>query len=343
MTSNFQRVGLFATLAEGCAAVQITEPSILRPAWMRVKTLADRPGEKSGAVYAFADGRGYACMNWRLGVRALVFADYGKKDKPSQAEISARLKELQTAREEENKRIEAGYRLAANVSQELVRCSFYSACSPIHSYWRTKHLECFASLFGTLDKATAQSLMRSIGLKQRLDGLTGRLLVIPLLNERWQVVSVEFIDETGQKRFLAGGRKKGCFWGAPGHVPAVRKGEVIGMAEGVATALAVTALYRRFCLAGMDAYNLEAAAQTALAVFEDCQFRFFADKDASGIGEQKAYAAWLALPPYARAAGGVRVPDFTQGDFQRWEAIQPGKAPTDFADLWVIRQQARAQ
>ena len=79
-------------------------------------------------------------------------------------------------------------------------------------------------------------------------------------------------------------------------------------------------------------------AETLRRQFPGHALRFYADKDASGVGEDKAKAAARALALQgARCA--VLLPPFTEeieAEFTR----RIGKAPTDFNDYWMIWSEA---
>lgn len=152
------------------------------------------------------------------------------------------------------------------------------------------------------------------------------------------ICSVQLIDESGRKTFLKGGRKKGLLWRPHGLSFDAGTEGAIGIAEGVATAMSVTLLYSVPCVAALDAGNLLPCAETLRRQFPGHALRFYADKDASGVGEEKAKAAARSLTLQgARCA--VLLPPFTEeieAEFTR----RMGKAPTDFNDYWMIWSEA---
>ena len=345
--SNYELVGTFATWLDGCNAVGIRPPQALKPRFTRVPAVDERNGGKAGSILAFSDGKGCLCMNYRTGQKALVYYDYGTDRKITKAEISRRMAEVTAAREEERKAIEAGQRRLAAVAGEIYRCAKQSRSQLIHPYLVRKKLERFAGLLATMDHDSLQSLLKAHGSTQYVDFMKGRVLVIPLFGESGSISSLQFIDEEGRKSFLLGGKMSGSFWSSHALLRAQSHSQkVMGIAEGVATALAVNALYGVPCIAAMNAGNLGKAAKTVSTLLPDYKFRFYADKDASGIGEKEALAGWMDLPPDARAFPSVVVPDFTAEELQRWDAGQAGKpeedrkGPTDFADLWLLRDHA---
>lgn len=69
------------------------------------------------------------------------------------------------------------------------------------------------------------------------DVLSGKLLVAPLFDTKGNLVNVELIDPTSIKVGLHGGPRSGVFW----NTLPLRDGEPVGLAEGVATAMSLTA------------------------------------------------------------------------------------------------------
>lgn len=157
-------------------------------------------------------------------------------------------------------------------------------------------------------------------------------------DDKGVICSVQLIDESGRKTFLKGGRKKGLLWRPHGLSFDAGTEGAIGIAEGVATAMSVSLLYGVPCVAALDAGNLLPCAETLRRQFPGHALRFYADKDASGVGEEKAKAAVRALALQgARCA--VLLPPFTEeieAEFTR----RMGKAPTDFNDYWMIWSEA---
>lgn len=191
-----------------------------------------------------------------------------------------------------------------------------------------------------LDKAQAlidqAAIEQEDGEGQTLRG-QGRLLVVPLTDDKGVICSVQLIDESGRKTFLKGGRKKGLLWRPHGLSFDAGTEGAIGIAEGVATAMSVSLLYGVPCVAALDAGNLSPAAMTLRLQFPHHALRFYADQDASHVGEEKAKEA-------ARTHGSqgarcvVLLPPFTaetEAAFMR----RTGKAPTDFNDLWIIENE----
>ena len=331
---------IFASPEGACVCTEI-EPCARRRRIDRPASIANgkrTPG--AGAIYWFADNSGGMCFNWQTGRKALFYYDYQGK-RPSRAE----LRKMQTEMRKQRELYEAETR-ARQYAVSILAAQIWDGADSLmvgHKYLVRKRLpqsrnglRCIA-----LDKAQAlidqAAIEQEDGEGQTLRG-QGRLLVVPLTDDKGLICSVQLIDDSGRKTFLKGGRKKGLLWRPRGLSFDAGTEGAIGVAEGVATAMSVTLLYSVPCVAALDAGNLLPGAETLRSQFPSHALRFYADKDASGVGEDKAKAAVRALALQgARCA--VLLPPFTEeieAEFTR----RMGKAPTDFNDYWMIWSEA---
>lgn len=331
---------IFASLEGACVCAEI-EPREPRRRFTPSNMVgAGKHGRGAGRIMLFADGKGGMCFNWRTGKAAIFYYDYQGK-RPSRAE----LRKMQAEMRKQRELYEAETRARQYAVSILAAQIWDGADSPMtgHKYLVRKRLpqsrnglRCIA-----LDKAQAlidqAAIEQEDGEGQTLRG-QGRLLVVPLTGDKGVICSVQLIDESGRKTFLKGGRKKGLLWRPHGLSFDAGTEGAIGVAEGVATAMSVTLLYSVPCVAALDAGNLLPCAETLRRQFPGHALRFYADKDASGVGEDKAKAAARALALQgARCA--VLLPPFTEeieAEFMR----RMGKAPTDFNDYWMIWSEA---
>lgn len=331
---------IFASLEGACVCVEI-EPRESRRRFTPSNMVgAGKHGRGAGRIMLFADGKGGMCFNWRTGKAAIFYYDYQGK-RPSRAE----LRKMQAEMRKQRELYEAETRARQYAVSILAAQIWDGADSPMagHKYLVRKRLpqarnglRCIA-----LDKAQAlidqAAIEQEDGEGQTLRG-QGRLLVVPLTDDKGVICSVQLIDESGRKTFLKGGRKKGLLWRPHGLSFDAGTEGAIGVAEGVATAMSVSLLYGVPCVAALDAGNLLPCAETLRRQFPNHALRFYADKDASGVGEDKAKAAARSLALQgARCA--VLLPPFTEeieAEFTR----RTGKAPTDFNDYWMIWSEA---
>ena len=146
----------------------------------------------------------------------------------------------------------------------------------------------------------------------------GHRLMIPMRDTAGKLHSLQTIAPDGEKRFMPGGRVKGCYHsiGKPGGVLIVCEGYATGASIHEATGNAVAVSF--------NAGNLEAVALALRAKYAGLKIIVAADDDHQtdgNPGKAKATAA-------AQAVGGlVAVPSFP--------ADRPNKA-TDFNDLHQI-------
>lgn len=331
---------IFASLEGACVCVEI-EPRESRRRFTPSNMVGTgKHGRGAGRIMLFADGKGGMCFNWRTGKAAIFYYDYQGK-RPSRAE----LRKMQAEMRKQRALYEAETRARQYAVSILAAQIWDGADAPMtgHKYLVRKRLpqsrnglRCIA-----LDKAQAlidqAAIEQEDGEGQTLRG-QGRLLVVPLTDDKGVICSVQLIDESGRKTFLKGGRKKGLLWRPHGLSFDAGTEGAIGIAEGVATAMSVTLLYSVPCVAALDAGNLLPCAETLRRQFPGHALRFYADKDASGVGEEKAKAAARSLTLQgARCA--VLLPPFTEeieAEFTR----RMGKAPTDFNDYWMIWSEA---
>ncbi len=126
------------------------------------------------------------------------------------------------------------------------------------------------------------------------------LLVIPMRDSRGNLHSLQFIDDNGDKRFLSGGLKKGCYFaiGAPR--------ESLCIAEGYATAATLHEATGLPVAVAFDAGNLMTVAQAIRAKFPSIDLTLCADNDTETPGNPgltkareaaAAVGALLAVPP----------------------------------------------
>lgn len=145
--------------------------------------------------------------------------------------------------------------------------------------------------------------------------LQGDRLVLPLRDVDGTIHSLQFIGPDGEKRYLTGGRKAGCYFdiGQPDGVLCVAEGFATGASIFEATGYAVAVAF--------DAGNLAAVTKALHRKFPDLRLIVCADDDCLTAGNPGISKATEA----AKSIGGLlAVPDFG--------ANRPEKA-TDFNDL----------
>lgn len=116
-------------------------------------------------------------------------------------------------------------------------------------------------------------------------------LVVPIYNERRELVNLQFIQADGTKRFLTGGQKKGCF----STLGVISDDGIIPICEGWATGASLYETSGNFTVMAMDAGNLEPVALVFRRLYPSHQIVICGDNDLDGKGQKAARAAALAV------------------------------------------------
>lgn len=121
--------------------------------------------------------------------------------------------------------------------------------------------------------------------------LSGNELVIALWTEKRTLSTLQFISPNGDKRFMSGGKKAGCFAVIGKHHAPTDK---ILICEGFATGASLHDDSGHFVVCAMDSGNLEPVARVIRRLFKSAQIVICGDNDASGVGQKAAKHAAIA-------------------------------------------------
>ncbi len=159
-------------------------------------------------------------------------------------------------------------------------------------------------------------------------------LVLPVQDVKGKIWSLQFINADGSKKFLKGGRKRGCFavvWGENTKNHRVAQAENIIVCEGYATAMSVSQATGLPVIVAFDAGNLHSVCQAVHRVLPDKKILIAGDDDhqrelesGSNPGKDKALAV-CADPDLAPWTDAV-FPVFPS-------KVRDEKNLTDFNDL----------
>lgn len=284
----------FHTPAEACRAVGLDFDGVtpLPGSSRRLDVTGDLRGKNDGSICTSADGKGGCVTNFKTST-TVTWSEDGKAHqyKKQCTKRDTQLKEL--------------WRSAQPVK--------------MHPYCKRKGIE-------------PTKLMRQVSCEKANEilgwapsGLENPLLCIPLTDGK-EIVSMQFIDTKGQKRFLKGAETKGAYWFTGKAVP----GKPIGIAEGVATAISVAMVNEFPVIAAMSCGNLKAVAKKIRAKYPKNEIIIIGDV---GRGEREAHEA-------ARCAGAkVAFPPFTPEMIASFN----GGNPSDFNDLYCILAKTNAE
>ncbi|MDL2279238.1 DUF3987 domain-containing protein [Desulfovibrio sp. OttesenSCG-928-G11] len=248
----------------------------------RVPTSA-KPKSKNGAYIAYGDAPASLWwQDWASGESGTwTVKGQSELTASDKAELTRRMEEARKAREAEQARVHAE---AASKAQAI-----YAAAADCtgHPYLERK------------------GVTICHGLKLHKESV-----VVPLYDEGGKVASLQFIDADGNKRFLTGGRKKGCFFSIRAAEGGMAADKPLVICEGLATGLSLHQCLELPVLVAFDAGNLLPVAEMARARYSERIIILAADYDEpskahpapGGTGIAKATAAALAV------GGSVAVP-----------------------------------
>jgi putative DNA primase/helicase len=157
---------------------------------------------------------------------------------------------------------------------------------------RAKHLNAAneaARLWAQAQPATIHPYLTKKRIQPHGARLLNTSLVLPVYDTSLRLMSLQFIAEDGQKRFLPGGMKKGCYWWVGA------KSDKLLIAEGFSTASSLFEATGYQCVIAWDAGNLKAVAEMVRAKRPNAHIVICADNDVSGRGQQAANDAALAV------------------------------------------------
>lgn len=322
-SGQFERIGkLFTTASEAGQAIGVHVTETPR-ANCRVEAEGDHGSEKAGSIRLHDDGLGGSVFNERLRLCAVWRVDAGKP--LTREERRQRNAEWQTRK---NEKAESERREAREGS--ITARQIFSKCREVnaHPYLTRKKIKPNQNLF-SVDAETVNRVLADRGVKNEKGepyrlGLKGALLVAPLIRGG-ELASLQFIDANGQKRFMKTGRVSSAYW-LSSTLDVYQKAEVIGIAEGIATALSVEQVKGFPCIASMSSGNLKNVARYWRDKLPDTRFLILSDV---GNGEQDAVEA-------SKAIGAIFVkPTITPEIIRRFKAITGGEKPTDFNDFYI--------
>lgn len=328
----------FTSMEEACRASLIECRREVSPGRFTLADAVDgeRVGKGAGRVFVFADGRGGIAFNWRTGERALWFLDAGTplspaEEKRRQAKAARAMRRLETERIHRQKE-------AAQFAESLLHLS-RPAEKVGHAYLRRKGVKPVPQI-GVLEASVIREAFAEFYTGDRKHGplwddktnqrMVGPVLIVPLYgNLRLnRIVSLEFISEAGGKRTLPESRARGALWLPDSARLSAIPPRLIGVAEGLATALSVSQVKGIPVAAARSCNNLLPAARLLRERFRSCHLIVLGD---IGRGEEHARKA-------ARQVCGTDVlfPAFPPVLLDRFRSrTGSNSAPTDWNDYYL--------
>ncbi len=120
-------------------------------------------------------------------------------------------------------------------------------------------------------------------------GPDGRL-ILPMLDDEGDILSIQYIDHAGTKRFHTGGKTGGTH-----YLIGEMNSSILYIAEGFATAATIHEVSGHPCLVAYNAGNLKAVAAYAQSHYPEKKIILVADNDESGTGQRAAEDVRISL------------------------------------------------
>jgi len=273
------------------AGIAITEPERIGADGniTRFHVDGDRHGSRHGWAVLFQDahGAGGSFGHWRSGMSGTWHMGRGKLTRAEQERLHQTIEQTKRLRQADRRRREQD---AQKRAAEL----WAQATAPDarHPYLLRKHVQ-------------------PHGIRQLDDKL-----VIPARDAAGKLWTLEFIYPDGDKRFLSGGRKRGCYFGIG------KLGDELLVCEGFATGASLYESTGHAVAVAFDCGNLEPVARALRDTHPQTRITIAADNDVHTSGNPgltKATAAaravhgLVAVPPHGfndfndlARAGGIR-------------------------------------
>jgi putative DNA primase/helicase len=225
--------------------------------------IKDNQGKPNGAYVLHLDGvpAGY-CEDWKTGLKVNWKAEgnYPKLTEAQRTEFKLEQQKQQQLRNAEEKQRHNG------AAQKAAYIEKQTKPVPQHSYITKKRI------------------------KPHNARLYKDALVIPILNEG-ELVSLQFIDKDGNKRFLTGGKLKGSY----SQLGIYDANKPILICEGWATGASLYESTDNLTYVALFAKNLKEVAIYVRSLYRHNEIIICGDNDVSGVGQAAAREAALAI------------------------------------------------
>lgn len=195
---------------------------------------------KNNRYWAYRSDIGYSVGDWVLGTKEFVFCPIDEFLQCNSSIIQQHFETLARAQEE-------SYCKVAQSAKKIWNQA-YSCLT--HPYLEKKQI-----------------------LPHRIKVNAQNNLIIPLLSVDGRINSLQYIDSIGNKRFLSGGKKKGCYF------PIGNLHNRILLSEGFATAASIHQATNELTLCCFDAGNIPPTATALRNKYPDIEIVICADND----------------------------------------------------------------
>lgn len=256
----------FKTIQDAISAEGMTPPDVIPTGKITAfEGQGKSKNNKAARCFLFPDGRGGWFVDHSTGLFQVWQA---KRDKPfTEAERQELKERCERDRLERELEIAKGQQQAATKASKIFKHAVYADTSSLYCY---------------------RKKVQPHGAKTGDSGSLKGVLIVPLYDENFNLVNLQFIQADGTKRFLKGGKKSGCFWWLGKKTPTVL------IAEGFATAGSLYEATGNQVFIAYDAGNLANVAKIVRRKNPDAEIIIMGDNDLSGTGQNAAKLAALA-------------------------------------------------
>lgn len=318
------RIGrIFANVYEAGEVVGV-DVSRFNHANTRADIAGDPHGKRDASIRVFEDGRSGCVCNFKTDEYAYWTEDYS--DSWSHEEKQKRLKEIEV------KKIERDRMEAIELREGMFTASaILRACKPVttHPYLTKKRIKPTRTMF-EIDARVLDSFFEERGIRNGSGrffrtGFRGRVLVTPMYKGS-ELRTLQFIDANGNKQYMKGGKHPSACW-LSRPIEDYQNSDVIGIAEGVATARSVEMVEGFPCVAVTTCHNFLAVARYLRGLFRHKRIVILSDV---GEGEKQAQEAKDAI------GAELYKPPFNDELIRRFKAITgTDKNPSDWNDFYI--------
>lgn len=197
---------------------------------------------------------------WRSDINVNFREDIGRTlSIKEEAEHARRIKEAKDLSKQKEERIEK----VSTGTAELIWDGALGAC-PEHPYLKRKGIE-------------------PCGARVTTDGR----LIVPMYDENFELQSLQYIGQDGEKRFHVGAKAAGAHY----RIGATEESQHIFISEGFATAATIHEVTQSASIVAYSASNIPCIAKLFKEKFPDHKITVVADNDSSGVGKKYAEIA----------------------------------------------------
>jgi phage/plasmid primase-like uncharacterized protein len=291
-----QGVGMSDRFREAILADGMAPPDFIKPdSWCRFPGIGKPKSNKAGYCRLFPDGRAGIYGDFASGFQRIWQADKDRQLTP--AEKAAFAKELKEHQRKHDETLKMRHKEKAEEAERIM-ASANGGDPKQHAYWLKKGVD------------LGLGVKRGAWPKKNWEDA----LLFPIYGEDGRLSTIQAVNNDGQKDFLAGAKKQGCFYPGWGRI---RGASQILVGEGAASCGAAYVSTGKVVVSGLDAGNLIHVVRALRHINPNASIFLVADNDIKpneeNIGLKAAKNAAEAV------GGGVVVPEMDGRKVDAWD------------------------